>query len=97
MNYGYNKRCSDWNESRKWVLAEELEKALKRIGFRKIEIETGNKNYKNDGSSLYIEVDGAYGGVRIRRITHLSEFAHKKLVKESDRIYHLVMNNLLRE
>jgi len=91
MNYGWNENSPDWHEDRKWILAEELEKAL---GYP---VETKNKNYVNDGSSPYIEVDGAYGGVRIRRITHLSEEDHKKLVEEADRIFGLVMNLLIRE
>jgi hypothetical protein len=100
-NFGWNKNCELWQENRKWVLAEELEKAISRLGIN-IEIATGNKSYKNDGQSPYIEVDmpreeTAYGGVRIRRITHLSEEQQEKLVEEAERIYSLVMNNLIRE
>lgn len=108
MNYGYNKDTKDWNEKRKWILAEELSKTLN------IPIITNNSEWKNDGHSPYIEVDDetvdviagwcgvssggtAYGGVRIRRITHLPEKEHDKLVEEADRIYGLVMNNLIRE
>jgi len=85
MNYGYNKSTRNWNEKKKWILAEKISKDLN------IPIETGNRSYKNDGSSPYIEVDGAYGGVRVRRITHLSEEEHFKLVKDSDNIYDEVM------
>lgn len=91
MNYGYNKSTPLWKEDRKWILAEELEKALH------FPIETGNKDYKNDGISPYIEVDGSYEGVRIRRITHLSSKQYDKVTIEADRIYELVMKNLIRE
>jgi len=108
VNYGYNEQSPNWNESRKWILAEELSKALE------IPIETRNNSYHNDGCSPYIEVDDkttdviagwcgvdfgetAYGGVRIRRIKYLSEKEHLVLVREADRIYNLVMNNLIRE
>ena len=91
MNYGYNTDMKDWDESRKWILAEELEKSL---GF---EIETRNRNYKNDGESPYIEVDGNYEGVRIRRITNLSEKQLEEMYEKADHIYGLVMNNLIRE
>ena len=101
-NYGYNKENKDWNESRKWILAEELSKALN------IPIVTRNKGYKNDGHSPYIEVGEIktdviagwcgvdscttlYDGVRIRRITYLSEKEHIKLVREADKIYNRVM------
>lgn len=85
MNYGYNEKTKYWKENRKMTLAFELSKALK--------IQIGNNS--NDGHSPYIEVDGAYGGVRIRRITHLSEKEHQKLVKKSDEIYETIMNQML--
>jgi hypothetical protein len=104
LYYGYSEDSKNWNESRKWILAEELEKALN------IPIATRNKLYKNDGHSPYIEVEEPEtytfagkspttisGTVSIRRITNLSEEEHDKLVEEADRIYGLVMNNLIRE
>lgn len=85
MNYGYNKNCKGWKESQKMVLAFQLSSALK----------IGIGNNSNDGVSPYIEVDGAYGGVRIRRITHLSEKEQEKLVKKADKIYDDVMGAIL--
>ena len=102
VNYGYNKETPNWNESRKWILAEELSKALN------IPIVTKNNSYKNDGKSPYIEVgeietqviagwcgvdscSTLYDGVRIRRITYLSEKQHQKLVETADKIYDKVM------
>ena len=86
MNFGYNNKCKGWKEKYKWELAEELSKVLN------VPIETGNRAYKNDGSSPYIEVDGVYNGVRIRRITHLSSKAHEELVMTAEKIYKKVMS-----
>jgi len=103
MNYGYNEKSKNWDESRKDILAQELHKALK--------IPIGNRY--NDGVSPYIEVDEVttdvvagfgvdchtttYGGVRIRRITHLSQKEYDELIKKADYIYDLVMNKIIRE
>jgi len=81
MNYGYNKNCKGWKENCKITLAFQLSSALK----------IGIGNNSNDGVSPYIEVNGAYGGVRIRRITHLSDKAHEELVKKADKVYDEVM------
>ena len=82
MNYGYNENSKGWKEDKKLVLANCLHS-----------IEPG-LSYEDDGINPYIEVDGAYGGVRIRRITHLSDKHRKALVKELDRIYDKVMGNV---
>lgn len=85
MNYGYNRKSPNWNENRKMTLAFELAKVLKLvIGWGKAEV-----------SSPYIEVEGAYGGVRIRKITHLSEKEQDKLVKKADKVYDIIMNKML--
>ena len=84
MNYGYNSESKGWIESKKIHLAFELSKALK-IGIG------SNPQWENDGHSPYIETDGSYNGVRIRRITHLSEKEQKRLVKKADKIYNKVM------
>jgi len=39
----------------------------------------------------YIEVDGLYTGVRIRKITNLSDQEQKKLVKRADKIFEEIM------
>ena len=45
------------------------------------------------GKNPYVEVDGLYRGVRIRKITNLSEDRCLELVKEADRIYNEVVGN----
>lgn len=81
MNYGYTDKSKNWKEERKTNLAFALSKGLN--------IPIGNNT--NDGSSPYIEVEGAYGGVRIRRITHLSDKEHDKLIRKADKIHDKVM------
>lgn len=86
MNYGYNKTSKNWKEDRKVILATELAKTLKMNIMNKF------GSFDNDGFSPYIEVDGSYGGVRIRRITNLSEKDAKKLVEDADKIYDFIMD-----
>ncbi len=81
MNYGYNKNVKGWKERLKMVLTFQLSSALK----------IGIGNNSNDGVNPYIEVDGAYSGVRIRRMTHLSEKAYKEFVEKADKVYNDVM------
>ena len=39
------------------------------------------------GMSPYVEINGLYSGVRIRRITHYSDFQIRRIVEEADKIY----------
>ena len=81
MNYGYNTGTRNWKEDRKMNLCFELAKVLKlTIGW--VNAEVGHP---------YIEVDGGYDGVRIRRISHLSEKAHNKMITDADNVYEKVM------
>ncbi len=50
-----------------------------------------NIGWTAGGVSPYLELDGAYGGVRIRKITHLAEEDRKQLVERADKIYWMVM------
>ena len=86
MNYGYNANCKGWKENKKQELAKELSKELEYpIGYP--------MGKANDGSSPYIEIDDFYDGVRIRRITWLSDEEKKELVKKADKIYNKLMGN----
>lgn len=40
-----------------------------------------------DGMKPYIEVNGLYDGVRIRRITHYSDEARNQIIDDMDKIY----------
>ena len=80
MNYGYNQNCKGWNESKKQELLDTLAKELPL-----------NIGWTAGGVSPYLELDGAYGGVRIRKITHFAEEDRKQLVERADKIYWMVM------
>ena len=79
MNYGYDNTCPNWVEAKKAELAEALSKEL-RISF------DANRQHKP-----YVEVDGLYRGVRLRRITHMSEEEQELLIKRADAIYRRIM------
>ena len=80
MNYGYNERSANWKEERKEALAKALAEGLPaKIG------------WTPGGVSPYIEVDGAYGGVRIRKVTHLADDDLDKFRARADKIYEDVM------
>jgi hypothetical protein len=84
MHYGYDEFCQNWDESKKHILADRLGKLLEEFGFRNVQ------GYER-GSFPYTEVDGNFGGVKIRRITQLPEAKQKELVKRADEIYREVM------
>lgn len=80
VNYGYGPGCQNWKESRKQLLAEKLSQELPaKIG------------WTPGGGSPYIEVDGLYPGVRIRKITNIATEDQKELIKRADKIYDEVM------
>ena len=60
MNYGYGVFCPDWDESKKNFLADRLCVLLREYGFRDV-------CEFHPGSEPYVEVDGPYAGIRIRR------------------------------
>jgi hypothetical protein len=80
MNYGFDPTCAGYRPSRKRKLAARLEALVQRDEF-----------LDAHGMRPYVEVDGLYRGVRIRRITHLSEPARDRLVAEADAIFLEVM------
>jgi len=84
VNYGYT--CKGWGKRAKTELANALRQMIADFGFKEQE------------SSLtpYVENDAEYPdaylyeGVRIRRITHLSDEDSKKIVIEADKIYEVI-------
>ena len=78
MNYGYDKTSLNWDENKK----ERLRHALSRLCYR----------YPDEHKMHpYVEVDGLYEGIRIRRITHLTEEKRRELVKKADILYLKIM------
>jgi len=67
-------------------LAEQLCTLLEDLGFIDV------YGYQ-PSSDPYIEVDGSYGGVRIRRITNMSESKQKELIRKADQIYLEIMHD----
>ena len=82
MNYGYDSETEYWKEERKQQLADTLSEVL----HYKIGRDLG-------GRTPFIEVDGLYLGVRIRRITNLNTSDIEELVARADKIYNEVMLN----
>ena len=81
MNYGWDKDSLNWKESRKELLVNMLCKEL-----------PANYGWTPGGITPYIEIDGLYEGVRIRKITNLSEEDLYDFIKRADNIYEEVMN-----
>jgi len=79
MNYGFNKNCEDWQENKKGKLAYELMKLVNKLAGKRI------------GMNPYVEVDNLYDGIRIRRMTYLSDKQQEKLIKDAEKIYEKVM------
>lgn len=71
VNYGYD--CQGWTEAAKRELASELETLVQRYVDR-------------NGKTPEVEVNGTYGGVRIRKLTWLTEEQIDKLTVEADAI-----------
>lgn len=74
MNYGYD--CDRWKIDRKVALFNAL-----------VDILSLDRAWTPAWETPYLELDGLYPGVRIRRITHLTEAAREDLVERADRIY----------
>lgn len=78
MNYGYNNQTPGWKEGRSDKLARKLRVlCLKFLDSHKMH--------------PYVEINGLYEGVRIRRITHLADDEMEKLIDQADAIYKEVM------
>jgi hypothetical protein len=80
MNYGYGPDSPGYVRRRQARLAAQLAELCAMPDF-----------VDARGMRPYVEVDGLYRGVRIRRITHLSEAAQDELVRLADEIYERVM------
>jgi hypothetical protein len=72
VNYGYD--CINWTEEEMMELAKELEVLCR-------------KNPDKYNMFPYVEVNGLYEGVRIRRITHLPNNDNNQFEKKADKVY----------
>jgi hypothetical protein len=82
MNYGYNRATPGYVRRRQARLAAALGALCARADFADA-----------DGMHPYVEVDGLYEGVRIRRMTHLTGAQQDELLRWADEIYDRVMGN----
>lgn len=85
MNYGYGPDCDGWKPRRAAKLADRLRELCSDYT-----PDTPNDGW-TPGSRPYVEHNGLYKGVRIRRITNLGDEDLDKLVARMDRIYREVM------
>jgi hypothetical protein len=76
VNYGYNKSCDGWDESKISELASALRGVICQFEH-------------TQGRGPYVEVNGPYGGARVRRITWVVN--QEKLIDDCDRAYDRVM------
>jgi hypothetical protein len=79
MHYAYGPSCEGWIEDRKFELARNLQNLVARYG----------KSEELAEEGPYVEVDES--GVRLRRVTSLSEDEQEKLRKQAERIYWDIM------
>lgn len=86
VNYGYGPGMKGWNDKKAPLLAQRLQTLL-------VTMERSGK-FDNIRKEVrpYVEVDGLYVGVRIRKITHLQEKVSDELIEEAEKIYHDVMH-----
>ena len=85
VNFGYGPGMKGWNDSRAPLLAQRLQALLNTM-----EKQRKFDNIHNE-MKPYIETDGLYAGVRIRKITHLTKEVEHELIQEAEKIYHDVM------
>lgn len=82
MNYGYDETTPNWREDRKEALVKALSEELScPIG------------WIPGGKTPYLEVDGLYLGVRIRKLTNLASEDISIFCERADKIFHKVMND----
>jgi len=94
-NYGYGSETPSWEEEKKDQLAKALQE---KLGLKLLDgtkplpswrfTEEGKKN-------PYLEINGMYGGVRIRKLTHLSAEEINKMTNHADEIYEIIMGPFL--
>ena len=83
MNYGFNSNSENWKEEKKNELFCELKKLTDKI-YSKLPV-------KKRITAPYIEINGLYDGVRIRRITHLEDKTCNSLIEQAEKIYEKIM------
>ncbi len=73
MNYGYE--CKGWTAEDKAELAERLAKILE------------SAKYVDDRIKAEVEIDRMYSGVRMRKLTWLTDASLDDVITESDKVF----------
>lgn len=85
VNFGYGPGVKGWDDTKAPLLAQRLQALL-------VTMEKARKFDNLDKAVRpYVETDGLYDGVRVRKITHLSKEVEDELIAEAEKIYHDVM------
>jgi len=93
VNYGYGPDTQGWKEERKAMLAKKLSQLLLDMKLtRNKEISSGLIG-DHEFPEPYVEVDGLYAGVRVRKITALTESQQDELIRRCEDVYKEVMWN----
>jgi len=82
MFYSYGKSTKGWKEEKKDELFQKLVDLIKKV------------NPENNcfwAKTPWIQKNGHYGSVTIRKITHLNSSSRKRLKSKADAIYREVM------
>jgi hypothetical protein len=79
MNYAYGPHCEGWIAARKHELARSLRELVARYGMPEA----------SGGEGPYVEVDES--GVRLRRVSSLSEEEREKMRRQAEQIYREIM------
>ena len=85
VNFGYGPGVKGWDDKKAPLLAQRLQALL-------VTMEKQRK-FDNIRKEIrpYVETDGMYDGVRVRKITHLTDEVEDELITEAEKIYHDVM------
>jgi hypothetical protein len=84
VNYGFTPDMPGYKRDREPLLEAKLVALCKEYG-------GGSEHEAKWSGNPYVEVNRLYEGVRIRKITHLSETDTRKLVERADAIFVEVM------
>ncbi len=85
VNFGYGPDTKGWDDKKASLLAQRLQALL-------VTMEKQRK-FDNIRKEIrpYVETDGMYDGVRVRKVTHLTDEVGDELIIEAEKIYHDVM------
>ncbi len=89
MFYGYGPELDDYDETKAWELANKLSE---EFDYPTMDGNGPRPIWRFSHKGPYIEVDGAFGGVKIRKLTYLSDEEVNRIQKRADEIFLEVMS-----